>query len=340
MTKDDPMNDMPKEREDVIRSRKGTYEILEILGKGSFGAVFRVRRIEDGKELAMKCESYKVKKQILRHEAKVLEGMRKINSVHFISYEDRGKIAGRFMFVVIRLVGKNLWDLRMENPERRFSMATGIRAAEQTLSGIRDLHICGYLHRDIKPPNFAIGREEDGNPHTIYILDFGLCRKYRTDEKDLRYMREKAAFRGTTRYASIGALEMVSFNQNSLNYLEKIDVFLKKDQCRKDDVEAWWYMVLEWMIGQLPWKHCRGADRAEVKMYKQQLRLEQNLRKVLKHTPEEYMANIILYIDTLEYNSIPDYDHIAAHLEAAMQVFFFSASVFTCALFLLLLHIE
>ncbi|EYC30299.1 hypothetical protein Y032_0005g2568 [Ancylostoma ceylanicum] len=179
MVKDDPMNDMPKEREDVIKSRKGTYEILEILGKGSFGAVFRVRRMEDGKDLAMKCESYKVKKQILRHEAKVLEGMRKINSVHFISYEDRGKIAGRFMFVVIRLVGKNLWDLRMENPERRFSMATGIRAAEQTLSGIRDLHICGYLHRDIKPPNFAIGREEDGNPHTIYILDFGLCRKYR-----------------------------------------------------------------------------------------------------------------------------------------------------------------
>ncbi|CAJ0595818.1 unnamed protein product [Cylicocyclus nassatus] len=305
MSKGDPMADMPKENEDIVKSKKGTYEILEILGKGSFGAVFKVRRLEDNKELAMKCESYKVKKQILRHEARVLEGMRKINSVHFISYEDRGKISGRFMFVVIRLVGKNLWDLRMENPDRRFSMATSIRAAEQTLSGIRDLHICGYLHRDIKPPNFAIGREEDGNPHTIYILDFGLCRKYRTEEKDLRYMREKAAFRGTTRYASIGALEM-------------------KDQCRKDDVEAWWYMVLEWMIGQLPWKHCRGTDRAEVKLYKQQLRIPTNLKKVLKHTPEEYMANILYYIDTLEYNSIPDYDHIAAHLEAAMSAYHLS----------------
>ncbi|EPB72761.1 hypothetical protein ANCCEY_08155 [Ancylostoma ceylanicum] len=384
MVKDDPMNDMPKEREDVIKSRKGTYEvsfvirssmhivrigcfirlfqILEILGKGSFGAVFRVRRMEDGKDLAMKCESYKVKKQILRHEAKVLEGMRKINSVHFISYEDRGKIAGRFMFVVIRLikakltleVGKNLWDLRMENPERRFSMATGIRAAEQTLSGIRDLHICGYLHRDIKPPNFAIGREEDGNPHTIYILDFGLCRKYRTDDKDLRYMREKAAFRGTTRYASIGALDMVSFNYNSFDYLDT-EIFLKKDQCRKDDVEAWWYMVLEWMIGQLPWKHCRvsspyftlealknltisiemhrasiqGADRAENLLRKERRFTTMTLHylfKVLKHTPEEYMANIILYIDTLEYNSIPDYDHIAAHLEAAMQAYHLSYS--------------
>ncbi|KAK6014093.1 hypothetical protein OSTOST_20559 [Ostertagia ostertagi] len=145
MNKEDPLNDMPKEREETSSKAKKphmrVFQILEILGKGSFGAVFRVRRLEDNKELAMKCESYKVKKQILRHEARVLEGMRKVRSVHFISYEDRGKISGRFMFVVLRLVGKNLWDLRMEAVDRRFSMSTGIRAAEQTLSGIRDLHI-------------------------------------------------------------------------------------------------------------------------------------------------------------------------------------------------------
>ncbi|KAK6014755.1 hypothetical protein OSTOST_19855, partial [Ostertagia ostertagi] len=37
---------------------------------------------------------------------------------------------------------------------------------------------CGFLHRDIKPPNFAIGREEDNSQQTIFILDFGLCRRY------------------------------------------------------------------------------------------------------------------------------------------------------------------
>ncbi|VDM55891.1 unnamed protein product [Angiostrongylus costaricensis] len=145
MKTEDALEDMPKEREDIIQSKKATYEIMEVIGKGSFGAVFRVRRLEDGKELAMKCESYKVKKQILRHEARVLEGLRKVQSVHFISYEDRGKVTGRFMFVILRLLQ------------------------------------CGFLHRDIKPPNFAIGREEDGSGHTIYILDFGLCRRYRYD---------------------------------------------------------------------------------------------------------------------------------------------------------------
>uniref|UniRef100_A0A0K0DL96 Universal stress protein n=1 Tax=Angiostrongylus cantonensis TaxID=6313 RepID=A0A0K0DL96_ANGCA len=42
----------------------------------------------------------------------------------------------------------------------------------------------------------------------------------------------------------------------------------------------------------------------------------------LKNTPEEYMTNIILYIDTLQYNSIPDYDHIATQLETAAKAYY------------------
>ncbi|KHJ82399.1 hypothetical protein OESDEN_17907 [Oesophagostomum dentatum] len=204
------MVEMPKENEDVIKSKKGTYEILAILGKGSFGAVFRVRRLEDRRELAMKCESFRMKKQILKHEAKVFDSLHQRTSPHFFFLEDRGKVSDRFNFIVMKLVGKNLWDLRVESPYRRFSLVTALRAAEQTLAGIRDLHICGYIHRDIKPTNFAVGRPEDNDQHTIYIFDFGLCRQYRCAGKDLRYQRVKAAFRGTTRYASVAALDLVS----------------------------------------------------------------------------------------------------------------------------------
>lgn len=36
----------------------------------------------------------------------------------------------------------------------------------------------GYLHRDIKPGNFAVGRPGTKDYHNIYLLDFGLCRKF------------------------------------------------------------------------------------------------------------------------------------------------------------------
>lgn len=69
----------------------------------------------------------------------------------------------------------------------------------------------GYLHRDIKPQNFASGQGKKAQ--TIFLLDFGLSRQFKLveeearsgrvdDYKDIRKPRERAPFRGTVRYAS------------------------------------------------------------------------------------------------------------------------------------------
>lgn len=54
-----------------------------------------------------------------------------------------------------------------------------------------------YLHRDIKPGNFAIGRKK---LRQIYLLDFGMCRKYLNNQSYVRNPRKSAGFRGTIRY--------------------------------------------------------------------------------------------------------------------------------------------
>ncbi|PIO57118.1 hypothetical protein TELCIR_21479 [Teladorsagia circumcincta] len=78
----------------------------------------------------------------------------------------------------MKLLGTNLWDLRVERESMRFTLNTALKAAEQCLICIEEIHRIGFLHRDIKPGNFAIGRPESGEHHIIFMLDFGLCRKY------------------------------------------------------------------------------------------------------------------------------------------------------------------
>ena len=105
----------------------------------------------------------------------------------------------------------------------------------------RDLHAVGYLHRDIKPSNFAIGVN---NPRKIFMFDFGLARVYLVDGK-VREARSVAGFRGTVRYASLTAHK-------------------SKEMGRGDDLWSLFYIMLEFVGLNLPWKRVKERDAVGV----------------------------------------------------------------------------
>ncbi|KAK0416271.1 hypothetical protein QR680_012390 [Steinernema hermaphroditum] len=287
-----------------IESKHNSYEIIKMLGKGGFGAVYQVKRQKGAEMLAMKCETFDVKKAVLSMDCKVLRGALIIQSPHFCAVQDRGKIADRFRFLIMKLVGKNLWELRVSRSTQCFTMNTALKAAVQALMSIEDLHRIGFLHRDIKPGNFAIGCPETGENHMIFMLDFGLGRKFIGDNvnKDLRMPRVSAPFRGTTRYASIAALRSM-------------------EQSRKDDIEAWLYMIVEWTSGVLPWRKLKGGEKEEVLRRKEEVRDGQQLDNFLRNCPKRQFSTILHYVDSLQYQSIPDYDYVYYCLEHAMKEF-------------------
>jgi len=47
----------------------------------------------------------------------------------------------------------------------------------QPLVALKDVHACSFVHRDVKPANFAIGVGSSAK-RTLYVLDFGLARSY------------------------------------------------------------------------------------------------------------------------------------------------------------------
>lgn len=88
----------------------------------------------------MKCESVNMKRAILPHEAGVLLALNHLKSPHFLEMVDHGIVNNRFLFVVLKLVGMNLWDMRAHLPDKKYTLTTTLRIAEQTLAGLRDLH--------------------------------------------------------------------------------------------------------------------------------------------------------------------------------------------------------
>lgn len=103
--------------------------------------------------------------------------------------------------MVIDLLGRSLEDLFVECG-RKFGLKTVLTLADQLLSRLEIIHTKCYIHRDVKPDNFLMGR--GSRRHMVHVIDFGLAKYYR-DPKTHRHVpyREGKNLTGTARYASI-----------------------------------------------------------------------------------------------------------------------------------------
>merc|ERR1712130_185989 len=82
---------------------------------------------------------------------------------------------GSYKCLVMERLGKSVEDV-LQECEGQFSEKSTAMVAEQILCRIEYLHSRSYLHRDIKPENFMFGKAS--KIHHIYLIDFGLAKKY------------------------------------------------------------------------------------------------------------------------------------------------------------------
>ena len=133
--------------------------------------------------------------------------------------------------MVIEMLGPSLEDL-FNYCGRKFSLKTVLLLADQLICRIQTLHNKGYLHRDLKPENILIGLEE--NASTLYLIDYGLAKKYKQPSGEHIPFKDGKALTGTARYASA-------------------NTHLGIEQSRRDDLEGAGYVLLYLLMGELPW---------------------------------------------------------------------------------------
>ncbi len=272
---------------------KQVYRVKKKIGEGGFGAIYLMEDIRNKQKYAMKVESSREPVQVLKMEVLVLKEVRKRGGRHVCKTIDRGRNEN-INYVIMTLVGHSLQELKKACPQLKFSIGCALRVGLQCMEALEDLHGIGYLHRDVKPANFACGREEVNEQRIIYILDFGLSRKYMTAKNEIRTPRVAAGFRGTVRYAPLNC-------HNS------------RELSRKDDLETWFYQQVEITKGKLPWSN--KHDKDDVGRSKVQTR---KTGELLQDAPRQYF-NILEYIDGLKYWDSPDYEFIYVHLRAALN---------------------
>ena len=134
--------------------------------------------------------------------------------------------------MVMELLGKSLMDLMPPSPKNVFSVKTGLMLSIEMIRRLKTLHDNNFIHRDVKPDNFAIGVKK--NKNRIYIFDMGLSKRYKHRNGEHIEYKEGKDLTGTARYASI------TTHQGC-------------EQSRRDDLEAAGYVFVYFVRERLPW---------------------------------------------------------------------------------------
>jgi serine/threonine protein kinase/tetratricopeptide (TPR) repeat protein len=159
----------------------GRYEVVELLGTGGMGSVYRARDLELGEEVAVKVTRPEIASdpEFIRRFGRELKLARRIGHRFVVRMyelmEDRGT-----RFIVMEYVpGEDLKSLIRRSG--RLSVPRALAVAAQVCEGLAAAHRLGVVHRDLKPANIMIDAE--GNAR---VMDFGLARSLVGGESTVR----------------------------------------------------------------------------------------------------------------------------------------------------------
>ncbi|KAM0673547.1 hypothetical protein GVAV_002922 [Gurleya vavrai] len=275
------------------------YELIKKLSSGAFGEIYLALDNKTNKEVAIKIDKTSKQRQT-QHEYKMYMLFRKRNSNIISTIYDYGKIDFknelRYAIVIERL-GMSIEEI-FKHCNRKFTLKTVLMLADLMISRVEYIHYQHHVHRDLKPDNFMFGRQPH-NRKNLYIIDFGLCKQYRST---VTYSHvpfgDGRSLIGTARYCSL-------------------NVHLGIEQTRRDDLESIGYCLIYFLKGKLPWQGFVGTKEEKykkIKKAKEEISITE-LCEGLHECIYEYM----IYVRSLSFSATPDYVYLRELMTNALR---------------------
>lgn len=282
---------------DIINER---FEIKGKIGSGSYSEVYLAHDKVDDVDVAVKLEwVYADKTGKLVDEGKFYQTLekhhRKKKGLYGAPRILWSGSAGEYNVMVMEILGPSLEDLLKRCGNKTLSLSTVSRVGVQMVDRLEFCHVAGILHRDIKPNNFLMGI--GNHKHDVYIMDFGLAKKYLTSDGTHIAESKKKGLTGTVRYTSKNIHKGI-------------------EPSRRDELTSVAYVLIYLLLGRLPWQGI-NADSKRTKQRRIGKRKNQvDNEDLCKDIPHEFVK-YLTYCEELGFRETPDYEYLKKLLKDA-----------------------
>jgi len=257
------------------------YKIIEKLGAGCFGEIYKGENIRTHEKVAIKVEPISNNLKLLKNESVIYQYL--VGTTGIPNVKWFGKDTTNY-YMVLNLLGDSLQTLI--NNKNVFSLKLVLQVGLQIIFTLKSIHEKDLVHRDIKPDNFLLSNN-DNNKKQIYIIDFGFCKSL----VNITNVKKTTGLIGSLTYASLNA-----HNYTELSY--------------RDDLESLGYMLIYFYQGFLDWQ--KTADIKLIIQMKQQVVDNEKIPIVLR--------DFLRSVRTLGFKEMPDYNTLISLLKRELEL--------------------
>jgi serine/threonine protein kinase len=264
----------------------GRYQVIEELGHGGMGRVYKVQDTDIKEKVALKLlrPEITLDKEAVERFSNELKLARKISHRNVCRMFDLGRAEGTTFITMEFVPGEDLKSFI--HRAKQLSIGTAISIAKQVCEGLEEAHRLGIVHRDLKPGNIMIDKDGDAK-----IMDFGIARSLSG-----RGITGAGVLIGTPEYMSPEQVE-------------------GKDIDQRSDLYSLGVILYEIVTGRLPF----SGDTPLSVAHKQKYEAPEDPKKLNPQVPDDLSRMILKCLEKdkeKRYQSAEELRSELTHLEA------------------------
>ncbi|MCQ2818611.1 MAG: hypothetical protein MJ252_15185 [archaeon] len=196
--------------------------------------------------------------------------------------------------IISESLGKSLQFL-FNKGDKKFKIGTFCNIAVNCIKMLEYIHSKGFIHRNIRPDTFWIGKQKNDTHNTIYITNFFYAKQYFTEH--------------------LGHIPKVSGKKLVKDPLFcSISAHLGEELSRKDDIESLGYVLCYFYKGNLPWFNLKGKTKEDQKKEILLLKINFPEFEIKRNYPQEFFS-FFSYLKKIDFADKPNYKKLIGLFE-------------------------